>query len=305
VGAILLAASATSLYIGVDGGGTRSRARLRDADGRLLGEGDAGPGNARLGAAAFAEVLSACRKALAVAGLGEGDFGRIHAGLGLAGTAQAADRAYILGQPHSFASMSVETDAYTAWLGAHQGRDGAILIVGTGSCGLAVVGTKRFNVGGWGADISDEGSGMAIGREALRRSLWALEGMAPLTSLAGQVLDKFGRNPEAMVEWAARARPGDYAEFAPLVLRSASVGDPLARQILDPAVSDIVRMIARLTAIGAPAITLVGGLAAPIVEFLPAAAQVRLVPPIADAMDGAILMARQATQGTPAMAARL
>lgn len=92
-----MAASARSLYIGVDGGGTRSRARLRDADGRLFGEGDAGPaGNARLGEEAFAEALNACRKALTAEGLDEAGLARIHARLGLAGIAQAADRAYIL-----------------------------------------------------------------------------------------------------------------------------------------------------------------------------------------------------------------
>jgi glucosamine kinase len=299
-----LAASATPLYIGVDGGGTRSRARLRDAVGKLLGEGEAGPGNARLGKAAFAEVLSACRKALTAAGLGEADFGRVHAGLGLAGTAQTADRAFVLAQPHPFASMAVETDAYAAWLGAYGGNDGAILIVGTGSCGLAIVGGKRFNVGGWGEDISDEGSGMAIGREAVRRAIWALEGMAPLTPLAEDVLERFGRNPETIVEWAARARPGAYAGLAPLVVSAAKRGDPLACQVLASAIADVARMIGRLEELGARSIALVGGLADSIVAFLPAAARTRLVSPAADAMDGAIMMARQAAQGTPAVAAR-
>lgn len=289
--------SARSLFIGVDGGGTHCRARLRDGDGRLLGEGAAGAANARLGPPGFAEVLKACRQAVATAGLDETDLGRAHAGLGLAGTAQAADRAFILAQEHPFATMTVETDAYAAWLGAHQGRDGAILILGTGSCGLAIVGGKRFNVGGWGSDISDEGSGMAIGRDAVRRSIWALEGMGDLTPLAETILAEFGRDPEAIVEWAAQARPGDYARFAPLVLSAAKAGDGLAAQILDAAVGDIVRMIRRLAEIGAVKIALVGGLAGPIAEFLPAESRTLLVPPDADAMDGAILMARQALAG--------
>ena len=84
----------------------------------------------------------------------------------------------VYGWPHPFASMVVDTDAYASWLGAFGGRDGAILILGTGAAGLAVVEGRRTNVGGWGAEIADDGSGMAIGRTALRRSLWALEGMA-------------------------------------------------------------------------------------------------------------------------------
>ena len=141
---------AQALFIGVDGGGTNCRARIRDEAGELLGEGSGGPANARLGERAFAAVLSACRAAAEAAGLGEGDLARAHAGLGLAGVAQPVDRDFILAQPHPFASLVLDTDAYVAWLGAFEGADGAILILGTGSCGLAVVGGKRFNVSGWG-----------------------------------------------------------------------------------------------------------------------------------------------------------
>ena len=106
------------LFIGVDGGATRTRARLRDARGNMLGEGSAGASNARLKEPAFAEVLKACREAAAEAGLDEADLGRVHAGLGLAGTQQAWDRDFILAQPHPFASVVVDTDAYAAYLGA-------------------------------------------------------------------------------------------------------------------------------------------------------------------------------------------
>jgi glucosamine kinase len=51
----------------------------------------------------------------------------------------------------------VDTDAYVAWYGAFEGGDGAILILGTGSCGLAVCGGQRLTIGGWGADIGDDG----------------------------------------------------------------------------------------------------------------------------------------------------
>jgi glucosamine kinase len=294
-----LGQSAGHLFIGVDGGGTGCRARIRDAEGRPLGEGRGGPANARLGAAAFEEILKACRQAADGAGLAAADLGRMHAGLGLAGTAQAADRDFILAQRHPFAAVAVDTDAYAAWLGAHQGRDGAILIVGTGSCGLAVVEGRRFNVGGWGAEISDEGSGMAIGRAAIRRSLWALEGMGPMTPLAEAVLAAFDREPEKIVSWADAAKPADYARFAPVVFEHAGRGDALAATLLREAADDIGRMIQRLLALGAPKLALVGGLAEPIAAWLPPALRGCLVKPLADAADGAILMARRALAVEP------
>ncbi len=282
------------LFMGVDGGGTRSRARLRDVEGRRLGEGSAGPGNARLKEAAFAEVLKACRAAAAEAGLGETDLARIHAGFGLAGTQQPWDRDFVLAQPHPFASVVVDTDAYAAFLGACRRRDGAILIVGTGAAGLAVIAGERINVGGWGDDIADEGSGMMIGRTAIRRSLWALEGMAPMTALAEEVLDRFDRDPPTAVEWASKATPGDFGSLAPLVFDHADRRDPLAMQIMMEAAGDVSRMITRLLDVGAPSVAMIGGVFPKVLPWLPPPLRDVCVEPESDAADGAILMAERA-----------
>jgi glucosamine kinase len=282
------------LFLGVDGGGTASRSRLRDEAGRLLGEGSAGPGNARLGDAAFAEVMKACRQAIAAAGLGDADLPRIHAGFGLAGTQQPEDRQSVLDRKHPFASLTVDTDAYAALLGAFRGQDGAILIVGTGSAGLALVGGKRINVGGWGADIADEGSGMAIGRLAIRRSLWAHEGMAPMTPLAGEIMARFDNKPPSAVIWAGTATPGDFGRFAPLVFDHADRRDPLAIEILHEAARDVERLVTRLLDHGAPSVAMIGGIFPKILPWLAPPIRERLVEPGGDALDGAILMARQA-----------
>ena len=285
------------LFIGVDGGGSRTRARLRDEAGALLGEGEGGPGNARLGDAGRNEVMSACRAAARAAGLAEDNLARVHAGFGLAGTQQDVDRQAALDRPHPFASLTVDTDAYVAWLGAFGGRDGAILILGTGSCGLAVIDGRRLNVGGWGADVSDEGSGMAIGRLAIRRALWALEGMAPLTALAEEVLAAFDRSPPNAVIWTAEATPGDFAAFAPKVFDHAEAGDALAAGILVDAAKDAAMLIERLISLGAPRIAMIGSVFPRLLRWLPEGVRPFLVEPEGDAVDGAILMAKRALDG--------
>src|SRR5581483_8183636 len=142
---------ADELFLGIDGGATRCRARIRDLDGRALGEGHAGPANSRLGLeAAMREIVAAAGAAAREAGFAEGSLARLHAGLGLAGVTGPAEAATVMAAPHPFASVVVDNDAYAAWLGAFGGADGAILIVGTGTCGLAVVEGRRINVGGWG-----------------------------------------------------------------------------------------------------------------------------------------------------------
>ena len=286
-----------ALFLGVDGGATRSRARIRDGEGRLLGEAEAGPANTRLGLSqTLREVLSAAQGAAAAAGLGAGDLARLHAGLGLAGATGAEEVERILAAPLPFASTVVDTDAYAAWLGACGGKDGAILIVGTGSCGLAVVDGRRINVGGWGDVVSDDGSGNAIGRAALRRALWALEGLAPAGALAEAILAFFERDPEKMVAWAMAATKTDFARFAPLVFEHAARRDPLALALVEEAATHIARMAGRLLDCGAPSVALIGGLAEPIAPWLPPPLRARLTPPLADAADGAILMAQRAVE---------
>ena len=134
---------------------------------------------------------------------------------------------------------------------------------------FAVVKGKRVNVGGWGAEIADEGSGMAIGLTAIRRSLWALEGMAPMTPLAEDVLSVFDRDPQKMVVWAGTATPGDFGSFAPRVFTHAVKRDVLAVPILLEAAADASRMINRLLDLGAPAVAMIGGIFPHLLPWLP------------------------------------
>jgi glucosamine kinase len=291
------------LFMGVDGGGTKCRARLCDRDGCTLGEGLGGPANIwRDPVQAMGSVMEACRSALRAAGVAEPALAEAHAGLGLAGAGQQSAVGRFAALPHPFASITVETDAYAAWLGAFGGADGGIVIVGTGSCGYAVVRDVATYVGGFGAEISDEGSGAAIGREAIRRALWAQDGRAPTTPLAEALLGMFPGGREPIIEWAKAAGPLDFARFAPLVFEHARAGDPLGRALVTDAAAEIARIGERLLAVGAPALVLLGGLAEPLRAWLPPTLVARLVAPRADAMAGAILMARRAAaaSGAPA-----
>jgi glucosamine kinase len=289
-----------SLFLGIDGGGTKCRVRLRDGTGRLLGEGSGGPSNIRLDPdLVWNSILTACREALARAGLQESDLKEMHAGMGAAGAGQASAVERLLSRPHPFASFAIDTDAHTAWLGAFNGGDGAILILGTGSCGYGGAGGQCRYVGGWGFEISDEGSGAALGRELLRRSVWAHDGRIPSTPLSDMLLAEFNNDLEALVDWVGHARPGDYARYAPLVFDYASRRDPLGIALVEDAATGATRIAMRLLELGAPALCLFGGLAEPLRSWLPPPVQQTIVSPMADALDGAILLGRNAAARRP------
>lgn len=284
----------TPLFLGIDGGGTRCRARLCDATGRRLGEGLAGPANTRLGlAAVFAEITSACEQALVAAGLTNDVIGQLHAGLGLAGLALQSERERLDQFSHPFRSLVADTDAHIACLGAHAGGDGAILILGTGSCGSGIVQGRTFSVGGWGFQLSDQGSGAVLGHAAVRAALWAFEGMQTETALSQAIMAQFDNSPEQAVLWADRAKPRDYAALATLVFEYAARDDSLAQALIRQAADAAAALIRVLIKAGAPRVALLGGLSGPLTPYLPSNVQTLLATPAGDALDGALLMARQ------------
>ena len=266
--------------------------------GNLLGEGWGGPANIHLDlAVATQSIRVASEAAVRAADLDERSLQRAHAGLGLAGAGIKNACDGVRSKLGLFASVVLETDAYIAWLGAHRAADGGIVILGTGSCGLAVIKGQRIVVGGYGAEVSDEAGGQRIGREALRRALWAFDGRVDQTELSAAILERFEWDPARVVCFASSATPAVYAELAPLVLEYASTNDPIAVGIIQEAADAAARIIERLKDAGSPAITLVGGLAEPLTAWLPSHIRGLLSAAQSDPLDGAILMARRAFFG--------
>jgi glucosamine kinase len=282
------------LFAGVDGGGTGCRVRIQDAEGCLLGTGIAGPAALRLGIdRALAEVIKACRAALEEAGLGSDALSLVHAAAGLAGVGRKGALEQLVLRPHPFRSIVYVNDATIACIGAHGAQDGGIVIVGTGSVGFAVVGGREVRVGGYGFPISDEGSGADVGLHAIRLALRAYDERAVDSSLTRDVMMRFHNDPFEAVAWMDPATATDYATFAPLVLRHADAGDPVARRIVRDAAEQIDELVRRLCECGASRIALLGGLASPMQPWLAPDVQRRLVPVEGDAVDGALHLARR------------
>jgi len=286
------------LFVGVDGGGTGCRARIVDAGGSTLGTGIAGPAALRIGVdRAMAEVEKACRAAIEDAGLDAGALAAAHAAVGLAGVGRKGALEQLIKLPHPFRSVLYAHDATIACIGAHGARDGGIVIVGTGSVGFAVVNGREIRVGGYGFPISDEGSGADVGLHAIRLTLRAFDDRAVGTSLTREVMARFHDDPFEAVAWMDRATATDYATFAPLVMRHADAGDPVARRIVRDAAEHIDELVRRLAEHGATRVALLGGLASPMQPWLAPDVQRRLVPVEGDAVDGALHLVRRAVNG--------
>ena len=284
----------TRLFIGVDGGGTGCRARIEDAEGRVLGTGIAGPAAVRLGIdRSIAAVESACRAAAAEAGLTTESLAAMDAGVGLAGIGRKGALEDLMAWPHPFRSVVYVNDATIACIGAHGGHDGGIVIIGTGSIGFAVVKGREVRVGGYGFPISDEGSGADLGLHAIRLALRAGDGRALATSFTREVMVRFDNDPFQAVAWMDRATATDYATLAPLVMGHADAGDPVGRRIVREAAEQIDELVRRLVECGAPRVALIGGLASSMEPWLAPDVQRRLSAVEGDAVAGALHLARR------------
>lgn len=291
----------TALLLGVDGGGTGCRARLTDVNGTVLGEGSGGPANIRFGIKeSFAAVLHATELCLEQAGLTQTET-NIVACLALAGASEPTHLAAARTCNLPFSHTLLTTDAHAACVGAHGGRNGGIIIIGTGSVGLGIVGNREHRVGGWGFPVSDEGSGAWLGCEAARRVLWAYDGRASWTALTKRILERFDGDPHAIVRWMGQARPRDFATLAPFVIDYAGRGDTVAQELMQAAASFIDVMALRLGALGVPRLALSGGIAKSIAARLAPATKDLLTEPLSDALGGALLLAKREAE-TLAMA---
>lgn len=290
---------AISIHIGVDGGATGTRLRAVDPDGRILGEGTAGPSSLTLGVdAAWVQI----RTALAAAGITEADFADAVLACGLAGTGRPDKRDEFRAKAPGFARLRLCSDAHATTLGAHNGAPGASIALGTGTVGGAIYadGSTR-QVGGWGFPVGDEGSGAWLGLQALGEALQLLDGrdIDPPggSALHRAMFESCGTTAPELLSWTYQAPSTKYATLAPVVVRLAGDGDPAAVRLMRRAGHEVDRLARALDPDGTLPFCAGGSLAAPLRPYMDAAIVARLRPPQGDARDGAVLLARLKAPG--------
>ena len=288
------------LYFGVDGGGSRTRVRIVDGAGRALARAEGGSANVYLDQdGALATVADTLAAATQAAGLDPSAWSGAALGLGLAGLSSAAVGDHIAQHfTGHFGHVVARNDAVIACLGAHGGQDGGLVIAGTGSAAVLRLDGRDETFGGRGFLLGDDGSGAVMGRQIWRRALRAHDGLEPATPLLRDLMAVFGHDPVAVIAWARHATSGQFGTYAPRVLAAAREGDAPAAAAVAEASHAISELVVALFDRGAPRVSLVGGLAEPLLRFLPEPIRVRLQTPMRDALAGALFLA-----GAPPLAA--
>ncbi|HEY2587438.1 MAG TPA: BadF/BadG/BcrA/BcrD ATPase family protein [Tepidisphaeraceae bacterium] len=264
---------ASRWYLGVDGGGTHTRALLADQDGRVLGAGRSGSTNRNHHPRDA--VRSNVRSAL-LGALGERKAdASLTIFLGMCAVSTDRDRADIVSivreipEIGASATVIVENDARIGLTGGLSGRPGIVLIAGTGSACLGVSAEgKSWWCGGWGALADDAGSAPWIGLRALQAAVRDEDGRAPQTALRDIVFSFLELSePRELIDRVhnrglTREELGD---LAPRVIGAFRDGDAMAAGILTDATAELSQLVsttaARLFSGSACELILVGGLA--------------------------------------------
>lgn len=240
------------VVLGIDGGGSRTRAALVDATGCVLGYGEAGPSNIHV------VGREAARDAIADAVGNASDssgFAATHvkaAFLGLAGVSADRDRDDLrsIGRELDLApdeTLGVDHDLRIALAGGLGCDSGVVLIAGTGSsCYGRGADGSTWRAGGWGPLLDDLGSGYWLGVQSIVAITRAVDGRGPATSLRESVGDALGVDePDELLRLTGRdGLPRErLAELAPLVLEADASGDDVAHEIVRHGIDELARMV--------------------------------------------------------------
>lgn len=283
------------LVLGLDIGGTWTRAVLATTTGRRIGSGrSAGANPASHGVSVASDRISAALEEAMRASDPTAVAGCV---VGLAGASQyAADpdiaRAFeeIWRTAGLTCPVRVVSDVAVAFAAGTPRPTGSVLVAGTGAVVAAIRDREPVAIhGGFGWLLGDDGSGFWIGRQAVRATLGALDSRAPLSALTKQILDWYAigqpsdphadgarqRPPDgaavhrpqrgltaALIREVNRRPPISLADLAPLVTRAHTEGDRTAAQIVAEAAGLLVANLEQSAFTGDGPIVLAGGLLA-------------------------------------------
>ena len=284
--------------MGIDGGGTKCRVRIESSSGDLLGVGLGGAANPSQGLTTVANsIVSATHIALNEAGLSANVMNNIVVGAGLAGLHLPQYHKLMMSWQHPFKTLFLTDDLQTALLGAHQGSEGAVVIVGTGFSAMSLVKGKKTAIGGYGFLMADYCSGSWIGHQAVQAALLDMDNLAPKTLLTSMLESKFNGRGCHLVNQLVGATPKEYGSIAPLVFLAAEKQDLVANQIINQSRQFISRVVELLAKTNPARISLVGGIAQRLKPSFSDDILNRLSQPLQSPEQGAIHFAKAQYQG--------
>lgn len=216
-------------------------------------------------------------------------------GAGVAGANIASAKQQFEAWSHPFHSMHVISDLHAACLGAHDGKEGAAIIIGTGSTGTLWKDNAFKDVGGHGFPIGDKASGAWLGLKAVQHTLLCLDDLEPMDSLATQICAALQSNDtDTIVSQCATFNTHHYAALVEHMLPLLYTKQARVSALFKEGAQYIERMAGKLLTEHSHGLAMIGGLSSVYSTYFSDSVKARLVACKATPQEGAIHCAKAA-----------
>ena len=242
--------TAPDCFLGVDGGGTKTRFALIDAEGRVLAQAQLGTTyHPQVGFEAVREILTAgVHQVLQEAGLPGATIRYAFFGLPAYGEDRHAMSLLqaIPGTILGHDRYACDNDMVCGWAGSLACSDGINIIAGTGSMGYGQRQGTAARAGGWGEAFSDEGSAYWIAVQGLNAYSRMSDGRLPKGALHALFNEELALEHDldicAHVYGEQAYSRGDLARLSLIVAKAARLGDATAARIYTQAGNELAQI---------------------------------------------------------------
>lgn len=237
-------------YVGIDGGGTKSRLIAVDKAGNQHGPyiGKSTNINSNPAEVVQANIKSLVLEFLQEQGAGwESLSGFCIGSAGIDLPQNVQDYEKMLRASGIRCPLKAVNDVEIVFESEAKGQSGIVVVSGTGSIVFGKDEKKcTVRIGGWGHIVGDEGSGYWIGKEAVRRSLCSYDGREEKTALIPLLEEacKIKKIPDILdIVYTPNINKSVIADFSKLVDQAANEKDAVAVCILEEAAQELYLMI--------------------------------------------------------------
>lgn len=240
--------------IGIDGGGTKTKAVIADMKGKVVAQETVGPINPNVVSKkelqhTFQTLFHSLRQQAPQ------QFNKTSSIFaGIAGAGNATNQKVLHESIEPLLSdnipIQIDADAINALYSGSYGAPGIVQIAGTGSITYGINSNLEHDrVGGWGYLFGDEGSGYDIGRKGVMAALQSVDRRASETILLPMIYAHFNvTNAQDLIReiYASPAPKSEISPVAEIVFQGFKDDDPIAEEIITEAVKETVLSIKTL-----------------------------------------------------------
>jgi N-acetylglucosamine kinase-like BadF-type ATPase len=239
------------MFLGIDGGGTKTAFALADSRGRVLARHEASSAYyLEVGIDGAAAMLAqGCGALFAKAGVTAGDIDFAFFGLPAYGEDRGVQPQLdalplaVLGHSRYLCG----NDMVCSWAGSLACEDGISVIAGTGSMAYGEFAGRRARAGGWGELFSDEGSAHWIARAGLALFSRMSDGRAPRGPLYQLLRERLALQDDLdlcqVVYGELKGERSKVAALSRLVAEAAALGDRQSEAIIEAAAAELAALV--------------------------------------------------------------